>query len=178
MKTDFRLDSLKNNYWSPSLVGSDYKKVPKDEWWIEREFPYKINQCYDEVLKDDIVKEMYSIPGNAWMSSMITAQARMSLNSMYGAYGASNGGISSNHMSTLTSMYYRSDRAEEKQIVYYKELETAECFQKQLLTSHYKHKLTKLSKKKKDEVKTLTTIINVFKEEIELYMDEYPERFI
>ncbi len=155
-----------NNYWQPEKI---YIKVPVDEWWVESKYPFEIIQNHEEVLSEEAendIKEMKEkTPGTYRMMQHMHS---MNINAVYGAYGG-RGGMTFNHPGM--SYYMSSNKI-------YKYLGCAETRQKELLVEHYNHKLTKLSKKKKAEVETLTNIVKKFNLEIDEYIDTYPERYV
>jgi len=156
---------LNNDMWSPGYNTDDYDIVPLDEYWLDDIYPFTINRRYESVLKKSIEEQLKdTIPTTYDMIQKIH------INSSYGLGMASHNWFNS-YGSGYGSIIGKNNKS-------YAEFETAECYQKQKLLSHFKHTLKKTSKKKKEKIETLTNIIKMYVLDIEKYMDDYPERFI
>jgi len=166
MSNNYLLNIKKNNWTSDNHI-KKVEKVPIDEWWIEREYPFEIKQRYMLVQPDGPEPAMNSTPG-------------ISQNSTHGSYGSTS--IDTIMLYDLRNSSDINEHQTNKAVVKYwstifKHLESAECARKEMLIEHYTHKLSKTSKKK-DEFKILTDIVTKLKKDVCAYMDKYPERCI
>ena len=172
------------NMWKMDDIEPITYKKYIDKWDVDVEYPFKITQQHVEEYTDAHKEKLEALTDREKMLM------KMNLNSFYGAYGGITpsstnmfygGGATFNHPGGglgLKSLYYRSSIGKAKQSRTVPHEETAICIQKEYLIEHFEHKLSKTSIKKKEEVKTLTNIVTMYKNEVLIYMNDFPERFI
>lgn len=147
--------------WKLNGIESTMHTVLLDKWDVSGTYPFKITQ-------QETQESTYEYKA-ALANLSISEKAMLKIN-MATSYGG---------IYTGKSIYYGSKKVgteREKQTVPHEE--TAVCIQKAYLVSHFEHKLSKTSKKKKEEYNNLNKIIELYKSEIMIYMDEFPERFV
>lgn len=180
MNNNHTMYNLKNNNWSSDNYNYIIKKVLIDEWWLEREYPFEINQRYKEVLSDETESAMKSTPGISRMSKMMM-NSTYGLHAMHGSYGSTSIQMNMIHSAKslfgIKDVYHANTTSVKHRSEIFVYLESAECAQKEMLIEHYTNKLSKISKKK-EEFKILTDIVAKYREEVDAYIDKYPERFI
>jgi len=153
------------NMWNMDNIPATTYKVYIDKWDISGEYPFEITRQYTEEYTEEYLQQLVDLTDKEKMIKKIYT------NSYYGAYGDR----SSFSYTGIKSLYYQNGKVQPQVNVPHEE--TALCIQKQYLVDHFKHKLTKTSKKK-PEFETLTKIVEMYEAEIEIYMNDYPERFI
>jgi hypothetical protein len=171
--------------WQTENIEPTTRKEYIDQWEIGGEYPFTIEQQYKTVWTDEYKAKMDSL------TPQEKAFMKMNMNAMYGAttwlsnggyiqYPNNSIGLNLNSVNPIKSMYYmnsrRSSKCYDEVIVPHEG--TAICIQKERLVAHFKHKISKTSKKKKFEIENLNKIIEGHQKYINSYIDEFPERFI
>jgi len=168
-----------NNWNLDDIPSTTYRRYI-DKWDVSGEYPFKITQQFTEEYTEEHLDHLSK------MSDKEKMLLKMNMNAMYGMFGgitptssnmyysSAGGSVGFNHTG-LKSLYYKNGKAQESRTVPHEE--TAVCIQKENLIKHFKHKLTKTSKKK-NEFQSLTNIIEMYQNEIAIYMEDFPERFI
>lgn len=172
----------------------DYKMteiVMLDKWDVSGEYPFAITRQSEEVYTEEYKAQLASL------TPQEKSMMKMNLNAMYGMGGLGMGGsgISSNYYMTpgggslnhpgvsmgysgLKEQYYGISGAKAYSSATVPHEGTANCIQQERLVSHFRHKVSKTSSKKKNEIDNLNKIIDMHQAEIDIYVDEFPERFI
>ncbi len=170
-----------SNSWFKDDITPTTRKQFIDKWEVCGVYPFKIEQQHEMVWTDEHKAEM------AALTPQEKAFMKMQMNSMYGmmptwvaggAYINHPGGSIGIDMNPIKTRYYMASNGTAHKEVIVPHEGTANCIQKQRLVAHFEHKISKTSKKKKTEIEKLTKIIEMHQGEIDIYIDEFPERFI